>query len=150
MQRRIGRFQRILRTRQQERDLVQAELVRQQREEEELVQRLDELLREKDRALDDFCRVRPGLLSPRTLWFERQNLDQLERTAGENREALDRCRRDMEETKRRLLERHRNVRILEQYIERLERLRQQGDLLAEQNLLDEISSQRFLFHQQEG
>ena len=150
MQRRIGRFQRILRTRQQERDLVQAELVRQQREEEELVQRLDELLREKDRALDDFCRVRPGLLSPRTLWFERQNLDQLERFAGENREALDRCRRDMEETKRRLLERHRNVRILEQYIERLERLRQQGDLLAEQNLLDEISSQRFLFHQQEG
>ena len=150
MQRRIGRFQRILRTRQQERDLVQAELVRQQREEEELVQRLDELLREKDRALDDFCRVRPGLLSPRTLWFERQNLDQLERSAGENREALDRCRRDMEETKRRLLERHRNVRILEQYIERLERLRQQGDLLAEQNLLDEISSQRFLFHQQEG
>ena len=150
MQRRIGRFQRILRTRQQERDLVQAELVRQQREEEELVRRLDELLREKDRALDDFCRVRPGPLSPRTLWFERQNLDQLERTAGENREALDRCRRDMEETKRCLLERHRNVRILEQYIERLERLRQQGDLLAEQNLLDEISSQRFLFHQQEG
>ncbi|WP_352425359.1 flagellar export protein FliJ [Aminomonas paucivorans] len=150
MQKRIHRFQRILKTRQQERDLVQAELVRKQKEEEQLVGRIQQVHQEKECALTDFCRVRTEPLSPQTLWYERQNLDQLERILSDSRERLDVCRQGIEETKHQLLERHRNVRILEQYIERLEQLRQKGDLLAEQNLMDEISSQRFLFHQQEG
>lgn len=138
----IGRFRRILRTRETERDLVKAELERHREREDEVSRRIDELEREHAEALADFAGAAGRALSLRELWCGRQRIACIEESVSRKQEELASVRSAILETEARLLERHRDVRILENYVVRLEDAHRVEILKGEQALLDDLGSTR--------
>lgn len=146
----VKRFKRVLHVREVEREITQGELAEHMREESNILQRLDVIQTERDRALDDFCSGRDAVISPQQMWFERQNIDVIERTLDSGRQELASCRQQIEETKVVLVEKHRNVQLMEKHVERLVDRDNQQMLAVEQKNLDDITSMRFLRNRREG
>ena len=84
------------------------------------------------------------MFSPQELWFERQNLDVIEKHLDENNYQLKKCRVEIEKTKEVLLERHRDFRLMEQYVDKVKERIHQQKLVVEQNGLDDITTMRYL------
>ncbi len=146
----VKRFKRVLHVREVEREITQSELAEHMREESNILRRLDVIQTERDRALDDFCSGRDTVISPQQMWFERQSIDVIERTLDSGRQELASCRQQIEETKVVLVEKHRNVQLMEKHVERLADRDNQQMLAAEQKNLDDITSMRFLRNRREG
>ena len=108
----LKRFKRVLHIREEERELTQWELYSRMREEESIQAKLCEIEAMRDGALADFCSEK-GIVSPQQLWFERQSLDVMEKKLDLNKQELECCRVKIEETKAELLEKHRNVQLME-------------------------------------
>ena len=146
----VKRFKRVLHVREIERQVTQGELAEHMREESGILQRLDAIQTERDQALDDFCSGRDTVISPQQMWFERQNIDVIERTLDSGRQELASCREQIEETKVVLVEKHRNVQLMEKHVDKLVDRDNKQVLAAEQKNLDDITSMRFLRHRREG
>ena len=140
----VKRFKRVLHVREVERQITQGELAEKMREESDIMQRLDAIQTERDRALDDFCSDRDSVISPQQLWFERQSIDVIERTLDSGKQELASCRQQIEETKVVLVEKHRNVQLMEKHVEKLVDRDHKLVLALEQNNLDDIASKRFI------
>ncbi|MDR1943324.1 MAG: hypothetical protein LBQ19_00725, partial [Synergistaceae bacterium] len=111
----LKRFKRVLHVREVEREITQGELAEKMREEEFILGRMNSIKEKRDDALASFCSER-GVVSLQQLWFERQSLDVMEKNLDANRQELDLCRAEIEETKTVLLERHRNVELMERFV----------------------------------
>jgi flagellar export protein FliJ len=138
----LKRFKRVLHVREEERELTQWELSLRMREEESVKSRLSEIEAMRDGALADFCSEK-GIVSPQQLWFERQSLDVMEKKVDMNKQELECCRVKIEETKADLLEKHRNVQLMERYVGKLKQREDKRALDAEQDNLDDINTMRF-------
>lgn len=145
MLQKTGRFRRILRTREQEREIVQAELEAHRQREEEMVDRLRRLDEERSQALEEFFCAAEGACSVRDLWFGRQRIDCIENRSEEKQAELRGVRTTITETEARLLEQHRQVQMLEKYVGRLEESDRAEVLRVEQAALDDMSSMRHRF-----
>jgi flagellar export protein FliJ len=137
----LKRFKKVLHVREVERDITQGELALKVREEESILTRLNEIEARRDDALADFCSEK-GIVSPQQLWFERQSLDVMEKKLDMNKHELACCRAEIEETKTVLLERHRNVQLMEHFVGRLTERDAKKAIDAEQNNLDDITTMR--------
>jgi flagellar export protein FliJ len=146
----VKRFRRVLHVREVERQITQGELAERMREESNIITRLDAARAERDRALDDFCSGRDGVISPQQLWFERQSIDVIEQTVDTGKQELESCRQRIEETKGVLVEKHRNVQLMEKHVGKLVDLDNKRILAVEQKGLDDITSMRFLRSRREG
>lgn len=144
------RFKNILHVREVERDITQSELADKMREETSILSRLSTMEATRDRALNEFCSGRETTISPQQLWFERQSIDMLERTLEGGRQELADCRREIEATKGVLVERHRSVQLMEKHVDKLLKRDQKLMMTAEQNVLDDITSIRFLMSRRGG
>ncbi len=143
MQQRIQRFGRILKLRENDRKTEQAILAAERREEDDVLRRLDALGDEKSKALEDFRSNGNRTISRQEIWFQRQSIDVIEKHMDENRENLDEVRGRIVKTEERLVERHRDVRMMESYVDRL-RLDERRMLIeAEQTELDDIAVMRY-------
>jgi flagellar export protein FliJ len=140
----LNRFRRVLHVREVEREITQSELGMKLREEEKILSSLDVIQTKRDNALSEFCSGRETLVSPQQLWFERQNIDIIEKTIEGGRERLARCRADIEDTKTDLIEKHRNVQLMEHHVGKLKAREDKKVLAAEQRNLDDITSMRYL------
>lgn len=140
----LVRFQRVLHVREVERELTQIELTEKMGVEERIEKRITEIREEKEGALCAFCSGKDRLFSPQELWFERQNLDVIEKHLDENNYQLKKCRVEIEKTKEVLLERHRDFRLMEQYVDKVKERIHQQKLVVEQNGLDDITTMRYL------
>lgn len=140
----LMRFQRVLHVREVERELTQIELTEKLGVEERIVKRITEIREEKEGALTAFCSGKDRLFSPQELWFERQNLDVIEKHLDESHYQLKNCRVEIEKTKEVLLERHRDFRLMEQYVDKVKERIHQQKLVVEQNGLDDITAMRYL------
>jgi flagellar export protein FliJ len=138
----LKRFKRVLHIREEERELTQLELGVRMREEESILTRMSEIEARRDDAMADFC-AEKGVVSPQQMWFERQNLDVMEKKLNLNKQELECCRVQIEETKTELLEKHRNVQLMERYVDKLKEREDKKVLSAEQNNLDDINTMRF-------
>ncbi len=145
----VKRFKRVLHVREVERQITQGELAEHMREESNILQRLDAIQTERDRALDDFCTDRDAVISPQQLWFERQNIDAIERTLDSGRQELAFCRQQIEETKVVLVEKHRSVQLMGKHVDKLVDRDNKEMLAMEQKNLDDITSMRFLRNRRE-
>jgi flagellar export protein FliJ len=139
----LNRFRRVLHVREVEREITQGELAVKMREEESILDRLNRIKATHDSALEDFCSGRDCLISPQQLWFERQNLDLIEKRLDEDKHELEDCRARIEETKGVLLENHRNVQIMEHFVDKLKVRDDKKTIGDEQNNLDDINSMRY-------
>ena len=143
MQQRIQRFDRILKLRENDRQTEQIILAEERREEEVVLQRIDSLRGEKKQAIEDFFGGTERVVSPQVLWFQRQCIDVIEQHLGESRENLSDVRRRITGTEERLTERHRDVRMMEGYLDRLRVNVRQELVNIEQGELDDIAVTRF-------
>lgn len=146
----VKRFQKVLHVREVERSITQGELAERMREESTILERLNQMNESRERALTDFCSSRDDLLSPQQLWFERQSIDIMDRSIDTGRQELETCRRQIEETKDELVEKHRNVQLMERHVDKLRSRDRKLMLAAEQNILDDITSMRYLMARRGG
>ena len=146
MQQRIDRFSRLLKLRENDRRTEQIVLAEERGEEETVLRRLDSLGKERAQAMDDFCRTgrdEAKTVSRQEIWFQRQTIDVIEKHLDKSREQSDDVRRRIAETEERLTERHREVRLMEGYVDRLKTDAFKAFVDAEQSELDDIALTRY-------
>jgi flagellar export protein FliJ len=143
MSKEVVRFNRVLHVRVVERDITQTELAGRLIEEGAIVGRINEAETERNSALDDFCASRGETISPQQLWFERQNIDVMERRLSSDKQELEMCRGKIEETRTELISRHQNVQLMERYVGKLKERSDKAIIDIEQKNLDDITSMRY-------
>ena len=107
--------------------------------------RLFSLEGEKSKAVEDFCGCGCGgnTASCSELWFRRQFIDSIEDRIHEGRDSLQDVRQRIAGTEARLVERHRDVRVMETYVDRLRAVDFQNRMEAEQLELDDVAMVRY-------
>ena len=143
MHQRIRRFNRILKLREDDRRSEQALLAAERREEKDVLDRLFSLEGEKSRAVEDFCCCGGRTTSCSELWFRRQFIDAIEDRIHEGKDSLREVRQRIAGTEERLVERHRDVRVMETYVDRLKAADFQNRIEVEQLELDDLAMVRY-------
>ena len=143
MQQRIQRFHRILKLRENDRQTEQIVLAEERREEDTVLRRLDSLGEEKSEAMKNFCSNGEGTTSCQEIWLQRQSIEIIEKHLDEGKENLNDVRRRIVGTEQRLVDRHRDVRMMEGYLDRLKVDAQKAFFDAEQIELDDIAVLRY-------
>ncbi|MDR1732629.1 MAG: flagellar FliJ family protein [Synergistaceae bacterium] len=143
MQQRIQKFSRMLKLRENDRRTEQTILASERREEEEALQRLDLLGQEKNQAMASFSGNKDKIFSRSEIWFQRQAIEVLEKHIGEGKENLRDIQHRITLTEERLVERHRDVRMMEGYVDRLKENLRQTEITTEQIELDDIAVMRY-------
>ncbi|MDR1623078.1 MAG: flagellar FliJ family protein [Synergistaceae bacterium] len=143
MEQRIQRFSRILKLRENDRQAEQIVLAEERREEDAVLHRLDSLKSEKTQAIEDFSGGGERMVSRQEIWFQRQCIEVIEKHLDEGKENLNDVRRRIAGTENRLLERHRDVRVMEGYVDRLKTDARKAFFDVEQLELDDIAVTRY-------
>lgn len=143
MHERIARFNRILKIREDSRKNEQAILAAERSEEREVIAHITQLEGEKKQAISDFSRAGGQAVSATDLWFQRQFIDAINTDITLGQDALSEVRTRIADTEARLVERHKDVRIMETYIDHLKEADMQEQLGIEQNELDDVATMQF-------
>jgi len=140
----ISRYQRILRTREQQREVVQKELHARLESEQEIQGFLLELEEERHSALERFGETAGRGISVQELWMSRQMVQVLEGRIECSEKELAQVREDIQETQSRLFECHKEVRVMETYMGKLQDQEKYLQETAEQKALDDFANSAFL------
>ncbi len=140
----IVRYQRILRTREQQREVVQKELAACLESEQQVKGTLLDLEEEHLSALERFEETSGQGLSVQELWMSRQMVQVLEGKIESSEEELERLREDIEKTQSRLFECHKEVRVMETYMGKLQDREKSLREAVEQRELDDFGGSAFL------
>ena len=143
MQQRIQRFNRILGLREDARRTEQTILAAERREETEVLDRLSALEGEKAAALKEFSGANERVMSCTELWFQRQFISAIDTNISKGKDSLNDVRRRIVGTEARLVDRHKDVRIMETYIDRLKEADFKEQLDAGQVELDDVATMQF-------
>ncbi|MBQ4470607.1 MAG: flagellar export protein FliJ [Synergistaceae bacterium] len=143
MNERIATFNRILKIREDLRKDEQAILASERNEEREVLTQLTRLENEKAQAISDFSQTGVQAISASDLWFQRQFIDAINTDIMHGNQALDDVRARIVDTEARLVEKHKDVRIMETYIDHLKEADFQEQLNLEQNELDDVATMQF-------
>lgn len=143
MQQRISKFNRILKIREDSRKNEQAILAAERSEEQAVLNHLSQLEGEKAQAIQDFSRTGTQAVSANDLWFQRQFIDAIDTDIVKGKTSLADVRTRILGTEARLVERHRDVRIMETYIDHLKEADFLERLSIEQNELDDVATVQF-------
>ena len=143
MQQRIAKFNRILKIREDSRRNEQAILAQERSEERAVMDHIKQLEGEKARAIKDFSTTGTKSISATDLWFQRQFIDAINTDIHKGQDSLTEVRTRIVNTEARLVERHKDVRIMETYIDHLKTVNFQEELNIEQNELDDVATMQF-------
>ncbi len=143
MNERIARFNRILKIREDSRKNEQAILAAERSEEREVIAHISQLEGEKKQAISDFSRAGGQAVSATDLWFQRQFIDAINTDIIRGQDSLAEVRTRIAGTEARLVERHKDVRIMETYIDKLKEADFHEQLGIEQNELDDVATMQF-------
>ena len=143
MQQRIARFNRILKIREDSRRNEQAILAAERSEERAVISHITKLENEKTQAIQDFGTAGEKMISATDLWFQRQFIDAINTDITKGKDSLNEVRNRIVNTEARLVEKHKDVRVMETYIEHLKEIDFQEQLDIEQNELDDVATMQF-------
>ncbi|MBQ3403046.1 MAG: flagellar export protein FliJ [Synergistaceae bacterium] len=143
MQQRIAKFNRILKIREDSRKNEQAILAAERSEERAVLDHIATLEGEKAQAMHDFSKAGSQAVSAMDLWFQRQFIDAINTDINKGKDSLSEVRSRIAGTEARLVEKHRDVRIMETYIDHLKEADFQEQLGIEQNELDDVATMQF-------
>ena len=143
MQQRIARFNRILKIREDSRKNEQAILAAERSEERAVMTHISQLEGEKAQAILDFSSTRTHTISANDLWFQRQFIDAIDTDITRGKTSLAEVRTRIAGTEARLVERHKDVRIMETYIDHLKEENFHEQLNVEQNELDDVATMQY-------
>jgi flagellar export protein FliJ len=140
----VDRFNRILKTREKLREEEQIRLRHQKNEEEGILEKLSYLNTEKKTAFDNFSTVSGGaVLSTQEIWFHRQIVEVIDKDINRESSSLNLVRKKIVDTETRLLEKHKDVKIMDKYIDNLVKTINTEILFTEQQEIDDIACIRF-------
>jgi flagellar FliJ protein len=141
----IDRFSRILKTREKLREEEQICLRDQKDEEEGLLEKLSFLNSEKKTAFDEFLTISWGsVLSTQEIWFHRQVVDVIDKSINRESDSLNSVRKKIADTEVRLMEKHKDVKIMDKHIDNLVKTWNTEILFLEQQEIDDMASIRFV------
>ena len=143
MQQRIAKFNRILKIREDSRRNEQAILAAERSEERAVISHITQLEGEKLQAIRDFSTTGTQTVSANDLWFQRQFIDAIDTDITRGKTSLAEVRTRIAGTEARLVERHKDVRIMETYIDHLKEANFQEQLGIEQNELDDVATMQY-------
>lgn len=143
MQQRIARFNRILKIREDSRKNEQAILAAERSEERAVMTHISQLESEKAQAILDFSSTGTHTISANDLWFQRQFIDAIDTDITRGKTSLAEVRTRIAGTEARLVERHKDVRIMETYIDHLKEENFHEQLNVEQNELDDVATMQY-------
>ena len=143
MQQRIARFNRILKIREDSRRNEQAILAAERSEERAVINHINKLEGEKAQAIQDFSTTGEKMISATDLWFQRQFIDAIDTDIIKDKNSLDEVRVRISNTEARLVEKHKDVRVMETYIDHLKEINFQEQLGIEQNELDDVATMQY-------
>ena len=143
MQQRIAKFNRILKIREDSRRNEQAILAAERSEERAVMDHITQLENEKTQAIRDFSTTGEKMISATDLWFQRQFIDAIDTDITRGRDSLNEVRGRIVNTEARLVERHKDVRIMETYIDHLKEANFHEQLGIEQNELDDVATMQY-------
>jgi len=136
-------FSRILKLRENYRQEEQIILAEERKEEDVVLNALNSLSKEKLSAVDAFRGQAEKTSSLQEMWLQRQAIDIIEKHISSGKENLSDVRRRIAGTEERLLERHRDVRVMETHVDNLKTNAVKESDYAEQVELDDITVMRF-------
>lgn len=142
MIKKINRFERILKTREKVRDDERLALSRGKTEEERLVSLIDTLGAEKRKALTSFGAQEDESFTVEDLWYRRRAVELLQDRISLEGDSLSTVRQDIADSEARLLEKHKDVKIMEKYISIMVEDWQEEDKRQEQSELDDMAGIR--------
>ena len=99
--------------------------------------------RKNEQAISDFSRAGGKAVSATDLWFQRQFIDAINTDIIRGQDSLAEVRTRIAGTEARLVERHKDVRIMETYIDKLKEADFHEQLGIEQNELDDVATMQF-------
>ena len=143
MQQRIARFNRILKIREDSRRNEQAVLAAERSEERAVMNHITQLENEKTQAIQDFSTTGNKMVSATELWFQRQFIDAIDTDIIKDKDSLSEVRNRITNTEARLVEKHKDVRVMETYIDHLKEINFQQQLEVEQNELDDVATMQY-------
>ena len=143
MNQRIATFNRILKIREDLRKDEQAILASERNEEREVLNHLTRLENERAQAINDFSQTGTQAISANDLWFQRQFIDAINTDIMQGNAALQDVRTRIVDTEARLVEKHKDVRIMETYIDHLKEADFHEQLNLEQNELDDVATMQY-------
>ncbi|MBQ9419279.1 MAG: flagellar FliJ family protein [Synergistaceae bacterium] len=143
MQQRIAKFNRILKIREDSRRNEQAILAAERSEERAVMDHITQLESEKTQAIRDFSTTGEKMISATDLWFQRQFIDAIDTDITKGKISLNEVRGRIVDTEARLVERHKDVRIMETYIDHLKEINFHEQLGIEQNELDDVATMQY-------
>lgn len=143
MQQRIAKFNRILKIREDSRRNEQAILAAERSEERAVISHITQLEGEKAQAILDFSTTGTQTISANDLWFQRQFIDAIDSDITKGKSSLAEVRSRIAGTEARLVERHKDVRIMETYIDHLKEENFHEQLGIEQNELDDVATMQY-------
>lgn len=143
MNQRLATFNRILKIREDSRKNEQAILAAERSEEREVIAHITQLEGEKKQAISDFSKAGGQAVSATDLWFQRQFIDAINTDIIRGQSSLAEVRTRIAGTEARLVERHKDVRIMETYIDHLKEADMQEQLGIEQNELDDVATMQY-------
>ena len=143
MNQRIATFNRILKIREDLRKDEQAILASERNEEREVLNHLTRLENERAQAINDFSQTGTQAISANDLWFQRQFIDAINTDIMHGNAALQDVRTRIVDTEARLVEKHKDVRIMETYIDHLKEADFHEQLNLEQNELDDVATMQY-------
>ena len=143
MHERILRFNRILKIREDSRRNEQAILAAERSEERSVMDHIAQLEGEKKQAISDFSKAGGQAVSATDLWFQRQFIDAISSDISRGQDSLAEVRTRIAGTEARLVEKHKDVRIMETYIDHLKEADMQEQLGIEQNELDDVATMQY-------
>ncbi|MDD2207066.1 MAG: flagellar FliJ family protein [Aminobacterium sp.] len=140
---RIKRFQKILSTREKVRNEERLLLSEKRNYEQNIVSLMNGLQEEKQQALHVFSTQDNCLFSPQDMWYRRKSIDCIERKLDEAHEALLQIQYAIRQSEERLLQKHKDVKVMETYLGKMKDEYNQVVSRMEQEELDDIATIRF-------
>ena len=119
MRERIGRFRRILKAREMARDLIQKQMADLRAQENALIDKLKKLRDEKQLYMDRFSQVAQGYVTIDELRISSEDISRTEDHIKEGIVEIFHLRKRIDQVEAVLVERHRDVRKVEMYLEQM-------------------------------
>ena len=142
MEKKVRRYEKILKTRIRGREEQQLLLSSGKKEEDRLVDLLRNLEEKKEEALVIFGRQGEKPLTVQEMWFSRKAIDRIESRICDEGDVLCSVRSTIEATEACLVEKHRDVQIMEKYVADLVEEWKAAALRREQGELDDFAGIR--------
>lgn len=130
--------------REKEKALAQEELARRRRQLQELAHAISDIEAEEEKAVVAFAKLCAASSSLEEVWLRRRAIEEAQGQLADMKKNFSALQKLIAALEERLIERHKEVRLWDKLVSRMEEDQVREELSQEQKSLDEVALSRFL------